>query len=79
MKVKKSLGSKKISFGASTIILAISIIHITITAISIHNNPSTSFPWWTAFYFPGIIYLIPFTGSLLVFLYFLIKEKNTKI
>ena len=67
--MKKILNSKIISFWTFITILIISIINVAYTAISIYNNPTTSFPWTTAFNFPGVIYIVPLILSLCVHLY----------
>lgn len=55
-----------------TITVIIGVVDTAYNAILIYNTPATSFPWTTALYFPGIIYLIIF--ALEVIIYTILKK-----
>lgn len=76
MKTGTVIKGKKISFLCFIFILMVAIIHITISAIGIYNNPYTSFPWHAAIFFTGIFYIIPLIVSLCIFLYFFVKSRQ---
>ena len=69
MRKEELMKMKKVSLVCFIALLAICIIHITISAIVLYcNQMSTSFPWYSAIYFTGAYYVIPLILSLFVFL-----------
>lgn len=67
---------KKIVLRLILILLIIGIIHITINAISIYNNPFTSFPWYSAIFFTGLYYLPLLIILAIAYIYFSYRDKN---
>jgi hypothetical protein len=73
--------ARKIVFICFTSLLGIALIHSKLGAISLYaRRITTSFPWWSAYFFGGILYSIPL-GLLLIAAVILslliIRERST--
>ena len=68
--------AKRISLIVMLLIIVLAIIHITVSAVLLHNEPATSFPWWSVFLFTGIFYYPLIVISIVVFVVLCFKAKN---
>lgn len=76
--MKKTISKGTLFFIVSILFFAMGVIHITIDAISVYNNPTaTSFPWEATIILTGRFYLLPVLGFLVPCIFFKIKEKKT--
>lgn len=58
MEKKGFLLWKKIFLILLVAVCVIGVIHVVYDAVALANNTATSFPWWTALYLPGLLYLL---------------------
>lgn len=58
MEKKGFLLWKKIFLILLVAVCVIGVIHVVCDAVALANNTATSFPWWTALYLPGLLYLL---------------------
>lgn len=75
MKIKTILKAKRISLLCLIILFVIAVIHISINCVVLYKDPTTSFPWYSAILFTGILYVIPLIITLGIFFYLALKSR----
>lgn len=78
MKKSTARKYKNISMFCFIFFVFCAIINIAINIVSIVNNPTTSFPWYSPIVLVGAYYAIPLTVILAAYLFFMLREKKTK-
>jgi hypothetical protein len=76
MTKQKMMKAKKISLICFFVLVSIAVINITISSISIYQDKMTSFPWYAAIYFVGLLYIIPLVIVFSVYLFFVFRLRK---
>lgn len=68
--------NSKIFMIGFSILLGVAIVHTAINALALYNSPETSLPWYSAFAFTGMMYLLPLLVLLAAWIVFARKAQG---